>query len=732
MYEQVFKLHIRPFTSTPYVKHYFAAQSIHKALSQCHVCVEMGSGPVVVVGNSGTGKSLLLNLLAEQFQDRFRVIHLSCARLEKRHELLQSMLFSLNQPYREMSEVELRLALIDYLKPKGDCPQGVLMLVDEAHRLSCDLLDELRLITNIVDHGQPQVRMVMAGGCQFEENLTNPKLESLNQRIAARCFLANLVRDETTAYVIDHIYRAGGDGEKIFSPGALDYIHDTSAGCPRVINQLCDHAMLLAAGLQLEHVDKDLVQEAWSDIQCLPEPMEIGSDDPMVLAPVDSMIPENPTSDVNSESCSVLEFGELSDDGFSMNPTDQQQENYAPLEKAADELAKEDAVVELEVGFSSASSLELMSEVSQGAVQETEPLGFADVKVPKPHFNSPQIGEDVGRCDSDPEMRLSEAASWESDLDATCAPDSVEDLNLIDTPYADGFTEDALLEGTRALNVAEQNIKSLEVTQDHVNILEVLGEEESLEGSSVCDASQIQYPATPTVGEQVDNRTSSLSDIDPHQQFHVFTGLADDVSIDSQSVTDWESESMVENLSDDELRLTEDELQELKSVASAVERMERYHGESIETFDNARPASVEVSQEMAVLNQQNVSEQQDELDMSSLSEAEMLIEQIRRFTDQESDDREVSGNVGVAGKLNNVVDGVNEDLPISSNLGCETHQTDHRIPDDRDMLVVNRSEQLNMNAAAVDPPNNHLEDCPSTGHAKRMDYHDLFEQLRSH
>ena len=207
MYENVFQFSSRPFTTAPFVKHYFAAEAIHDSLGQARLCIDRASGPVVVVGSVGTGKSLLLAMLEEQYQSQFKVVTLGCSRLGSRQEFLQTFLFQLSLPFKGMSESEARLALIDFLKPGEQCPNGVLLLIDEAHTLGADLLDEIRLVTNFVRDGQPRVRLVMAGTNRLEDNLTDPKLESFNQRIAARCYLEKLNRDETSRYVIEHIDR---------------------------------------------------------------------------------------------------------------------------------------------------------------------------------------------------------------------------------------------------------------------------------------------------------------------------------------------------------------------------------------------------------------------------------------------------------------------------------------------------------------------------------------------
>ena len=117
----------------------------------------------------------------------------------------------------------------------------MLLLVDEAHTLPLRLLEEVRLLTNVVRDGQSRVRLVLAGGMALEERLTSPKLESFHQRIAARCYLQPLGRDETIYYVQEQIRRCGATRTALFTGDAQASVHTATDGIPRLINQVCDH-----------------------------------------------------------------------------------------------------------------------------------------------------------------------------------------------------------------------------------------------------------------------------------------------------------------------------------------------------------------------------------------------------------------------------------------------------------------------------------------------------------
>jgi type II secretory pathway predicted ATPase ExeA len=271
MYERFFRLSSRPFAAAPSAAGYLPTASLEQARTTLVRLIDRAEGPGLIVGPAGTGKTLLCQLLAQQFRGRFLVALLAAARLSTRRALLQNILFELKLPYRDMDDGELRLSLIDHLEPRSGGNDGLLLVVDEAHTLPLRLLEEIRLITNLVRDGQPRVRLVLAGGMAIEERLANPKLESFHQRIAARCYLQPMSRDETIFYVQEQVRRAGGTSE-LFTDQALRAIHTATDGIPRLVNQLCDHALLLAALGGHRQLAPHGIEEAWADLQQLPVP----------------------------------------------------------------------------------------------------------------------------------------------------------------------------------------------------------------------------------------------------------------------------------------------------------------------------------------------------------------------------------------------------------------------------------------------------------------------------
>ena len=270
MYDSFFDFKSRPFSAAPHPAFYYPVESIETARKNVSRCIERSEGPALIVGSAGSGKTLLCRMIADEFRSSFDVVMLAVSRICSRRTLLQAILFELGLPYRQMEEGELRLSLIDFLRKADTVTSGMLLIVDEAHSLPVPLLDELRMITNLVRDGKSRVRLVLAGMPELEEKFANPTLNSLSQRLAARCYLEPLNRDQTVQFVRFQISQAGGDANQILTEAALAAVYDATQGIPRLINQLCDHALVMAALGSQYQVSDTGVQEAWADLQQLP------------------------------------------------------------------------------------------------------------------------------------------------------------------------------------------------------------------------------------------------------------------------------------------------------------------------------------------------------------------------------------------------------------------------------------------------------------------------------
>ena len=273
MHESFFGLQKRPFLAVPTLDRYCPVASQETAFQSCARAITRGDGPVAILGGTGLGKSMLCLRIGEVFRRSFEVILLASSQICSRRALLQSLLFELRMPYRDLSEGELRLSLLDRLQPSNENPSdGLVLIVDEAQTLSIKLLEELRLITNLTRDGSPRVRLVLCGTLRLEEMLGHPQLESLNQRLACRSYLAPLNQHETLCYLTHKVELCGATIQSTFTEDSMRLIHRATDGIPRLIDQLADQSLRLAAESRQRPVSAAAVEAAWSSLQQIPLP----------------------------------------------------------------------------------------------------------------------------------------------------------------------------------------------------------------------------------------------------------------------------------------------------------------------------------------------------------------------------------------------------------------------------------------------------------------------------
>ncbi len=273
MYESFFGFVKRPFLAASTLDRYFPAACAEQTFQITSRAILRGEGPVAIFGGTGLGKTMCCLRIADSFRRNFEVVMLSSSQLITRRALLQSLLFELRMPYRDMTEGELRLTLMSRLQPSTENPtDGLVLVIDEAQTLSMKLLDEIRLLTNVVRNGVPRVRLVLCGTMRLEDCLSHPQMDSLNQRLAARCYLTPLSSQETSQYVIHKIELSGVEGSTVMTRDALDAIYRGSDGIPRLIDQLADQSLLLACQARQRPVSATMVGKAWCMLQQLPNP----------------------------------------------------------------------------------------------------------------------------------------------------------------------------------------------------------------------------------------------------------------------------------------------------------------------------------------------------------------------------------------------------------------------------------------------------------------------------
>lgn len=275
MYESHFGLRERPFRSLPDASRYYPATGHEVALSQLLQGLAEEEGLLLLGGEPGIGKTLLCHCLLQRVGD-VRSAFLTNSHLPNRVALLQAILYELSLPYEGRGEQDLRLALTDNLLAHCASGEPTLLLVDEAHHLTPDLLEELRLLANLEGGAGRALQVVLVAQRRLLDTLDRRELTSFRQRLSVRASLEPLAEAEAADYLLHHLRAAGGRPEKIVSSEGLEVLARGTGGVPRLLNQAAHRALLLAHGAGAETVDAEAALEALALLGLAPEPSEGG------------------------------------------------------------------------------------------------------------------------------------------------------------------------------------------------------------------------------------------------------------------------------------------------------------------------------------------------------------------------------------------------------------------------------------------------------------------------
>ncbi|MDG2220981.1 MAG: AAA family ATPase, partial [Rubripirellula sp.] len=294
-----------PFPAFPCTSRYIPLGSVEEAFSRICRSIDTRETISMIVGPPGTGKSLICRLLAERYKQNLNVVVLGETPIESRQELLNHLLHQLQLDTDP--GVDPQLTLIDFLCGKHSAGRGLLILVDEAQSLTREVIEAIRMVTNIMREGEPCVCTVLCGGMKFDEMLVDASMDAFTQRIATRCYLHAMNADETRQYVCDTIQSCGSESAETITGEALAAVHHACSGIPRLVNQMLTQAIDCAAESDEVLIDETTIDRAWAQLQQLPSPIV---NDPKVapkataieFAELDAAIDFDPTPKANSDS----------------------------------------------------------------------------------------------------------------------------------------------------------------------------------------------------------------------------------------------------------------------------------------------------------------------------------------------------------------------------------------------------------------------------------------------
>ena len=268
MYHQHFGLSEAPFSIAVNPRYLFMSQRHRDALAHLLYGVGGGGGFILLTGEVGTGKTTINRCLLEQLPDTTDLAIILNPALSA-VELLATACDELQISYPESTESlkVLTDALHRYLLDNHGAGRRTVLMIDEAQHLDFDVLEQIRLLTNLETNDEKLLQIILIGQPELTEKLARPELRQLNQRITARYNLQPLDRGETAAYVRHRLDIAGlKGGQTLFSDAAVKEVHRITRGIPRLINVLCDRSLLGAYGKKMAQVNPKLVREAASEV----------------------------------------------------------------------------------------------------------------------------------------------------------------------------------------------------------------------------------------------------------------------------------------------------------------------------------------------------------------------------------------------------------------------------------------------------------------------------------
>ena len=279
MYKAFFGLTRNPFEISPDPYFLFATARHNEALASILHGVLRRKGFIVVSGEVGTGKTLLVRCLLEILRGRdiasANIFNPCLSRLE----FLRYIAGDLGLKTADQDKGSLLLELNNYLIARYQKNTTTVLIVDEAQHLEKELLEEIRLLTNLETSQQKLLQIVLVGQPELDQKMDSPDLRQLKQRIALRCQLEPLKEEETMSYILRRLQRAGANSHAstMFPREAISSVYRYSKGIPRLINTVCENALISAYVEKSQTIRPEVIDEVARDLRlnvlsCPPTP----------------------------------------------------------------------------------------------------------------------------------------------------------------------------------------------------------------------------------------------------------------------------------------------------------------------------------------------------------------------------------------------------------------------------------------------------------------------------
>ncbi len=262
MYLDFFELTENPFNMTPDPRFIFFTRNHREAYQHLIYGINTRKGFIELTGEVGCGKTTLCRLLLSELRRNDVGTALILNPLLSETQLLRAILADFGVPFTGRDRLGCVQRLNDFLLEHNRRGRNVALLIDEAQDLAPQVMEQVRLLSNLETDSQKLMQIVLCGQPELKERLANPELRQLRQRITVRYHLGFLTREETQAYISHRLAVAGGKDRTTFDECAIDGVYEYSGGVPRMINALCDNALLSGYVMDKREINSECVRQA--------------------------------------------------------------------------------------------------------------------------------------------------------------------------------------------------------------------------------------------------------------------------------------------------------------------------------------------------------------------------------------------------------------------------------------------------------------------------------------